>query len=212
MDQIKQAVDTATAIKDAVGSVASTVASALGKDAKSSQLGQFTVEDPQRGNVITTNFGVAIDDTDNSLKAGSRGPTLMEDFHFREKMTHFDHERIPERVVHARGAAAHGYFELNESMEEFTRAQFLCQTGKRTPVFVRFSTVLGSRGTRIHNTPCPYPLMALTYRHVCVRLRQDRPTLCATCADSPSSSTPTRETLTWCATFGNLTPLCGNAT
>jgi len=147
MDQLKQAVDTATAIKDAVGSVASTVASALGKDAKSTQLADHTVEDPRKGNVITTNFGVAVDDTDNSLKAGERGPTLMEDFHFREKVTHFDHERIPERVVHARGTAAHGYFELDESLEEFTRAQFLCQTGKRTPVFVRFSTVLGSRGT-----------------------------------------------------------------
>lgn len=147
MDQLKQAVDTATAIKDAVGSVASTVASALGKDAKSTQLADHTVEDPRKGNVITTNFGVAVDDTDNSLKAGERGPTLMEDFHFREKISHFDHERIPERVVHARGTAAHGYFELDESLEEFTRAQFLSQTGKRTPVFVRFSTVLGSRGS-----------------------------------------------------------------
>ncbi len=82
-----------------------------------------------------------------SLKAGVRGPTLMEDFHFREKMTHFDHERIPERVVHARGFAAHGEFQLYESMSQYTRAKFLQDTSVITPVFVRFSTVNGSRGS-----------------------------------------------------------------
>lgn len=87
-----------------------------------------------------------INDDQNSLKAGERGATLLEDFHFREKITHFDHERIPERIVHARGSAAHGYFELHESKSKYTKAKFLQTPGKQTPVFVRFSTVAGSRG------------------------------------------------------------------
>jgi len=99
------------------------------------------------GEYLTTNQGVRITHTDDSLKAGERGPTLMEDFHFREKITHFDHERIPERVVHARGSGAHGYFQVYESMAEYTRAAFLQDPSKKTPVFVRFSTVLGSRGS-----------------------------------------------------------------
>jgi catalase len=99
------------------------------------------------GEYLTTNQGVRINHTDDSLKAGSRGPTLMEDFHFREKMTHFDHERIPERVVHARGSAAYGYFQPYESMAELTRAKFLQDPSKQTPVFVRFSTVAGFRGS-----------------------------------------------------------------
>jgi catalase len=81
------------------------------------------------------------------LKAGDRGPSLLEDFHFREKITHFDHERIPERIVHARGSGAHGYFELTKSMSHYTRAAFLQEPGSQTPVFVRFSTVAGSRGS-----------------------------------------------------------------
>jgi len=97
--------------------------------------------------VLTTNQGVLIPDNHNSLKAGVRGPSLLEDFILREKITHFDHERIPERVVHARGAGAHGYFELTRSMVEYTRADFLQEAGTRTPVFVRFSTVAGSRGS-----------------------------------------------------------------
>ncbi|UOR07598.1 catalase [Hymenobacter aerilatus] len=97
--------------------------------------------------LLTTNTGVRVSDTDNSLKAGERGPTLLEDFHFREKMTHFDHERIPERVVHARGSGAHGYFELFEDMSRYTSAGILRHTGKQTPVFVRFSTVVGFRGS-----------------------------------------------------------------
>lgn len=97
---------------------------------------------------LTTNQGVRITDTDNSLKAGSRGPTIMDDFHFREKMTHFDHERIPERVVHARGAGAHGHFQVYEPMNELTKAGFLQDPEKKTPVFVRFSTVVGSRGSK----------------------------------------------------------------
>nr|WP_234320208.1 catalase [Streptomyces sp. SBT349] len=96
---------------------------------------------------MTTNFGTRVDDTDNSLKVGERGPTLLEDFHFREKVTHFDHERIPERVVHARGAGAYGRFRPYESLAEYTRADFLQDPGRETPVFVRFSTVAGSRGS-----------------------------------------------------------------
>jgi catalase len=99
------------------------------------------------GEYLTTNQGVRINDNQNSLKAGDRGPTLMEDFILREKITHFDHERIPERVVHARGSAAHGYFHVYESMAEYTRANFLQDPSVRTPVFVRFSTVAGSRGS-----------------------------------------------------------------
>jgi catalase len=83
----------------------------------------------------------------NSLKAGARGPSLLEDFHLREKVTHFDHERIPERVVHARGSAAHGVFQVYESMAPYTKAKFLQDPSVRTPVFVRFSTVVGSRGS-----------------------------------------------------------------
>ncbi|HEY1015451.1 MAG TPA: catalase [Herpetosiphonaceae bacterium] len=96
---------------------------------------------------LTTNQGVRLSDNHNSLKAGARGPSLLEDFIFREKMTHFDHERIPERVVHARGAAAHGYFQVYESMAAYTKAAFLQDPSAKTPVFVRFSTVAGSRGS-----------------------------------------------------------------
>jgi len=96
---------------------------------------------------LTTNMGVAVADNQSSLKAGLRGPTLLEDFILREKITHFDHERIPERVVHARGSAAHGYFECYRPMTEVTRAAPFAEAGKRTPVFVRFSTVLGERGS-----------------------------------------------------------------
>jgi catalase len=99
------------------------------------------------GEYLTTNQGVRISDNHNSLKAGPRGPTLMEDFIFREKMTHFDHERIPERIVHARGSGAHGYFQVYESMAEYTKAAFLQDPSKKTPVFVRFSTVAGFRGS-----------------------------------------------------------------
>jgi catalase len=99
------------------------------------------------GDALTTNQGLVISDDQNSLKAGLRGPTLLEDFHFREKIQHFDHERIPERIVHARGAAAHGYFECTMPMGKVTGASFLSEKGKRTPVFVRFSTVAGSRGS-----------------------------------------------------------------
>src|SRR5436305_14473235 len=95
---------------------------------------------------LTTDQGLRVSQDQNSLRAGVRGPSLLEDFHFREKITHFDHERIPERVVHARGSGAHGYFRVYEDLSEITRARFLCDPSLRTPVFVRFSTVLGSRG------------------------------------------------------------------
>jgi catalase len=100
-----------------------------------------------RGQVLTTNQGVPISDNQSSLKAGLRGPTLLEDFILREKITHFDHERIPERVVHARGSAAHGYFECTADVSNLTIATPFAEIGKRTPVFVRFSTVAGERGS-----------------------------------------------------------------
>nr|WP_255485865.1 catalase [Sporosarcina sp. BP05] len=106
---------------------------------------QFRVNNA--GTKMTTNQALKVSNDEESLKAGIRGPTLMEDFHFREKITHFDHERIPERVVHARGYAAHGVFELYESMKEFTKAKFLQEPGTKTPVFTRFSNVVGSKGS-----------------------------------------------------------------
>ena len=99
------------------------------------------------GFALTTNQGVRIADDQNSLRAGTRGPTLLEDFILREKITHFDHERIPERIVHARGSAAHGYFQPYKSLKEITKADFLSDPDKITPVFVRFSTVQGGAGS-----------------------------------------------------------------
>ena len=96
---------------------------------------------------LTTNQGVRIADDQNSLRAGNRGPTLLEDFILREKITHFDHERIPERIVHARGSAAHGYFQPYASLSATTKADFLSDENKITPVFVRFSTVQGGAGS-----------------------------------------------------------------
>lgn len=96
---------------------------------------------------LTTNMGLKISDNQNSLKAGLRGPTLLEDFVLREKITHFDHERIPERIVHARGSAAHGYFESYAALGKLTKAAPFSEAGKRTPVFARFSTVAGERGS-----------------------------------------------------------------
>lgn len=105
-----------------------------------------SLEDVRKGSenyALTTNQGVRIADDQNSLRAGSRGPTLLEDFILREKITHFDHERIPERIVHARGSAAHGYFQPYKSLSDITKADFLSDPNKITPVFVRFSTVQG---------------------------------------------------------------------
>ena len=96
---------------------------------------------------LTTAQGIPVSDNQNSLRAFERGPTLLEDFVLREKITHFDHERIPERIVHARGSAAHGYFELDKSLARYTRAKLFTEVGKRTPVFTRFSTVAGGAGS-----------------------------------------------------------------
>ena len=100
------------------------------------------------GQMLTTNQGVPIADNQHSLKAGLRGPALLEDFILREKITHFDHERIPERIVHARGSGAHGYFECHEALGHLTKAAPFKEAGKTTPVFVRFSTVAGERGSK----------------------------------------------------------------
>jgi catalase len=113
---------------------------------KDEQLSGVRVD--KQGTALTTDQGIRVDDTDNSLRAGHRGPSLLEDFHLREKIMRFDHERIPERVVHARGSGAHGYFEpYNDRLARHTRALFLTDPARRTPVFVRFSTVQGSRGS-----------------------------------------------------------------
>ncbi|TDL87193.1 catalase [Vibrio vulnificus] len=117
----------------------------IDEQSKQRQLDQYRVDD--NGKKMTTNQGLRVSEDEHSLKAGTRGPTLMEDFHFREKMTHFDHERIPERIVHARGSGAHGYFQVYEPMTEYTKAKFLQDPSVKTPVFVRYSTVAGSRGS-----------------------------------------------------------------
>ncbi|WP_026464765.1 catalase [Adhaeribacter aquaticus] len=117
----------------------------VNENSKNHQLESFR-EEPQ-DQYMTTDQGVRVNHTDDSLKAGSRGPTIMEDFHFRERMTHLDHESIPERVVHARGSGAHGYFQPYESFAKYTKAKFLSNPAVKTPVFVRFSTVVGSRGS-----------------------------------------------------------------
>jgi catalase len=102
---------------------------------------------PDASQRLTTQQGVPVADDQNTLRAASRGPSLLDDFHFREKIFHFDHERIPERVVHARGFGAHGFFEPYESLSDLTRAEFLQRPGERTPAFVRFSTVAGNKGS-----------------------------------------------------------------
>ena len=96
---------------------------------------------------LTTQQGIPVADDQNTLKAGERGPSLLDDFHFREKIFHFDHERIPERVVHARGFGAHGFFEPYESLADVTRADLFQRAGEQVPVFVRFSTVAGNKGS-----------------------------------------------------------------
>lgn len=114
-------------------------------NAKIEQLARETEDGA--GERHTSNQGIPINDDQNSLKAGERGGTLIEDFLLREKITHFDHERIPERIVHARGSGAHGFFQVYEPMDRLTRAKFLQDPAVKTPVFVRFSTVAGSRGS-----------------------------------------------------------------
>ena len=117
----------------------------LGVNANNGDLNRVRVD--SGGQALTTNQGVKVGDNQNSLKAGLRGPTLLEDFILREKITQFDHERIPERVVHARGSAAHGYFECYQPLTDITRAGLFAEAGKRTPLFARFSTVAGGGGS-----------------------------------------------------------------
>ena len=121
-------------------------ASPAPRSATGAEVGAAPTDAGPQGSWLTTAQGVRLRDTDHSLKAGERGPTLLQDHHLREKITHFDHERIPERVVHARGAGAHGVFEAYGTAAPVTSAGFLAE-GRTTPVFVRFSTVLGSRGS-----------------------------------------------------------------
>ena len=116
-----------------------------GTDSKSRDLEQFRARPD--GEALRTNQGVKIADNQNTLRAGPRGPSLLEDFIMREKITHFDHERIPERIVHARGSAAHGVFQVYKPMAEYTKAAFLQDPAAQTPVYVRFSTVQGPRGS-----------------------------------------------------------------
>ena len=96
---------------------------------------------------LTTGFGMPVDNDLNSVTAGPKGPVLVQDVHLMEKLAHFDRERIPERVVHAKGAGAHGYFEVTHDVANYTRAKFLSEIGKRTEVFLRFSTVGGEKGS-----------------------------------------------------------------
>ncbi len=117
-----------------------------GFNANSGELPRVQADSAGQG--LTTNQGVPVGDNQSSLKAGLRGPALLKDFILREKITHFDHERIPERIVHARGSAAHGFFEAYEDLSEITRAAPFAAAGKQTPVFVRFSTVAGERGSK----------------------------------------------------------------
>lgn len=117
----------------------------LGSNSKRDQLQDHTTDNSNEK--LTTNQGLKINNNQDSLKAGERGPSLLEDFILREKITHFDHERIPERVVHARGSGAYGVFKLNKSLAKYTKAKFLNNIDEETPVFVRFSTVAGSRGS-----------------------------------------------------------------
>ncbi|KAJ9107044.1 hypothetical protein QFC19_002913 [Naganishia cerealis] len=133
-------------IADRIVNAGEKVASRTVGDAKQRQLNQYTVNE-QDSTPMTTYWGTQVDKTDVSIRAGERGPTIVNDFHAREKIQKFDHERIPERVVHARGAAAHGTFKLHTAIPELTKAGIFTDTSRETPVFLRFSTVAGSRGS-----------------------------------------------------------------
>ena len=137
---------TASTVRESIGSdKVGSGAPPVGKNMTNAPLDRVRADSSARA--LTTNQGVPVADNQNSLKAGLRGPVLWEDFILREKITHFDHERIPERIVHARGSAAHGFFECYEPLSRFTRASIFSKAGKQTPVFVRFSTVVGERGS-----------------------------------------------------------------
>jgi len=118
-----------------------------GKSTGSGQGGETHQQAGEDVQTLTTNQGIPVSDNQNQLKAGTRGPVLLEDFVLREKIFHFDHERIPERIVHARGSAAHGFFELTDSLSDVTSADLFQRTGEKTPVYVRFSTVAGGSGS-----------------------------------------------------------------
>jgi catalase len=137
---------TASTTTEETGNAKTGGAARLGTNATVDSLDRVRVDGSDRP--LTTNQGVPIGDNQNTLKAGLRGPSLLEDFILREKITHFDHERIPERIVHARGSGAHGYFEAYEALTKHTRAAPFAEKGKITPVFVRFSTVAGERGSK----------------------------------------------------------------
>jgi catalase len=113
---------------------------------------------------LTTNQGVPVTDNQNSLTIGQRGPVLLQDVQFIEKMAHFDRERIPERVVHAKGAGAHGCFQVYKSMKPYTKAKFLQDPKKKIPVFVRFSTVTGGRGSGRYGPRSPRFCRQVLYR------------------------------------------------
>ncbi len=138
-------VGASTVTEEAASEKLGTGAPSIGKNLTIHPLDRHRADASGQG--MTSNQGIPIADNQNSLKAGLRGPTLWEDFILREKITHFDHERIPERIVHARGSAAHGYFECYKPLDKLTRASIFAEAGKRTPVFVRFSTVAGERGS-----------------------------------------------------------------
>lgn len=137
---------TASTTTEETGTTKTGGAAALGTNATVAPLDRVRVDASDQR--LTTNQGVPISDNQNTLKAGLRGPSLLEDFILREKITHFDHERIPERIVHARGSGAHGYFEAYDALTQYTRAAPFAEKGKITPVFVRFSTVAGERGSK----------------------------------------------------------------
>ncbi len=139
-------IDTASTVSEGVASAkVGRGTPAMGHNPGNDPLDRVRVD--SGGRMLTTNMGLPVADNQNSLKAGLRGPTLLEDFVLREKLTHFDHERIPERIVHARGSAAHGFFESYQDLSPITRAAPFAAAGKQTPVFVRFSTVAGERGS-----------------------------------------------------------------
>ncbi|MBD9379956.1 catalase [Achromobacter sp. ACM02] len=137
---------TASSLSEAETSAKTGGAAAAGINAADGRLERVRAD--SSGQMLTTNQGVRVSDNQHSLKAGLRGPALLKDFILREKITHFDHERIPERIVHARGSAAHGYFECYKPLTDLTAASLFAEAGKRTPVFVRFSTVAGERGSK----------------------------------------------------------------
>lgn len=137
---------TASTTTEATGTAKTGGAARLGTNATVASLDRVRVD--ASDSPLTTNQGVRIGDNQNTLKVGLRGPSLLEDFILREKITHFDHERIPERIVHARGSGAHGYFEAYDALTQYTRAAPFAEKGKLTPVFVRFSTVAGERGSK----------------------------------------------------------------